>query len=753
MNFAFSLNNRPQGPYYVAYSPVLCSLKVTDGSPGAASISVQISNHAATGGQLLFFTSPNISGSAAMSLQVPGDGTAVSFYIGGKYKAASTEDGDAGIRFSVNGQNKLVVNLMVRIRKDANKLMPAERDRFLKAFVNFLTSNKYENFLAIHGVTGDGEIHGRASFLPWHRIFVLDLERHLQEIDASVALPYWNFQYKAEKVFTPEFMGVPASNSVGELVFSDLNPLNNWRLPNLPRLARRPEAGFDPQNDMALVEDELTTLGRTSGFYSFRQMEGNPHGNAHTSWHGPIDYPSTAPQDPLFFMLHANVDRLWADWQRQGPSNALFKSNDTNAYRPDSFPRFPAPRIGDFIDDTLWPWNGDQNFPRPSTAPGGALIDSPFSKYPGKTPTVAATIDYQGRLTGQSLYFDYDSLPYQPAQTPTPADTFMLTEADIHLEGLRNNILEQSEKDQLSKIQFVNAGNSAEIVKALSNMSMFTDDSGADKAMNILKDISFSPGERVLALSRLTSQISSNQQEIEYVLKLISDQQTAPELRSAAIRTIKNLGFSSPLYKAIKPEIIQIFRGLINDPVQRIREDAIAYLAKDKDEFVQRELIKGIEQPEKALIPEELAIHLLGYDIHAGIFPILKNVVDKSSKLESRAEAIHLLGGDPTAKDLLLNVFNNKKERFDIRKNSLLALKQLHPQDFVSLARNTVIDSDENENIRTVSINALEHSNIDQVRPNNEFIDALKNVTQTVLPTLLAVGISSYLKRNKEETK
>ena len=45
-------------------------------------------------------------------------------------------------------------------------------------------------------------------------------------------------------------------------------------------------------------------------------MEFNPHGSAHTSFIlGFINDVGTAARDPLFFMLHANVDRLWAKWQ------------------------------------------------------------------------------------------------------------------------------------------------------------------------------------------------------------------------------------------------------------------------------------------------------------------------------------------------------------------------------------------------------------------------------------------------------
>jgi len=55
-----------------------------------------------------------------------------------------------------------------------------------------------------------------------------------------------------------------------------------------------------------------------SGFWSLTSdpatsgIEIDPHGYAHTSFGGWISSVPTAAKDPLFFMLHANVDRLWA---------------------------------------------------------------------------------------------------------------------------------------------------------------------------------------------------------------------------------------------------------------------------------------------------------------------------------------------------------------------------------------------------------------------------------------------------------
>ena len=76
---------------------------------------------------------------------------------------------------------------MVRVRKNANRLTTAERDRFLRALATLNGSGigRFTEFRDMHvGGAPDSEAHGGSGFLPWHRIYLLDLERELQAIDA-----------------------------------------------------------------------------------------------------------------------------------------------------------------------------------------------------------------------------------------------------------------------------------------------------------------------------------------------------------------------------------------------------------------------------------------------------------------------------------------------------------------------------------------------------------------------------------------
>jgi tyrosinase len=134
-------------------------------------------------------------------------------------------------------------------------------------------------------------------------------------------------------------------------------------------------------------------------------MEGDPHGSAHVSFtNGPIRSIGQATQDPLFFMLHCNIDRLWAKWQL---ANNLFDLANANTYMTGG-----SVQPGDAPADTMWPWNGVTRPPRPPTAPGGPFPQLGFPSRPAAQITVGETIDYIGRTEGNELHFDYDDVPF-----------------------------------------------------------------------------------------------------------------------------------------------------------------------------------------------------------------------------------------------------------------------------------------------------------------------------------------------------
>ena len=273
------------GRVFLAWSPVRGELRVVDGPGAGSSIDVTLRS-AGTVGQVVFDSSRSDKGSRTLALKVPSDGTPVDFWVAGEFGQPSVAFGDAVIEAveTATSQPLGALPAMVRIRRNVEALLPGERDTFLSAFatLNGQGAGRLKDFRDTHvGGPASAAAHGDRGFLPWHRAFILDLERELQAIDPAVALPYWRFDRPAPKVFTPEFMGV--SNPQGRVSFTPGHP-----------------------------------------FIFALFMEVDPHGRAHTSFSGFLSQVPTAARDPFSSCSTPT-------WTGFGPSGS---GSGTGAIRP-----------------------------------------------------------------------------------------------------------------------------------------------------------------------------------------------------------------------------------------------------------------------------------------------------------------------------------------------------------------------------------------------------------------------------------
>jgi tyrosinase len=421
MNVELQINNSANPlARFVGWAPSPCRIRVTNpaGAPSPV-VNVQLTNVSVAGGGAVVFRR-NTTGTFAnnLTLPVPITGASVPFFVAGRFGRPSVNNGDVRIEarlspslsppFIVIGPVIGSVRVMVRIRKNANALTTGERDRIVSAFakLNNQGAGRFQDFRDMHTNLSSPQAHGHAGFLPWHRAYILDLERELQAIDPSVTLPYWRFDQPAPNIFNLDFLGVSDAN--GAVHFSNTNPLQFWVTDTVQGINRSPHFPTSQAPPGLFTEAQTLALGGNNKLYSaFRGMEFNPHGNAHTSFGGSISQIATAAKDPLFFMLHCNVDRLWAKWQRL---NSRFDQALAASY--DSNPNPPNP-IGHNLIDTMWPWNGITGPPRPPTAPGGPLAASPCVSAPGPQPRVRSSLDYQGSVNALSREgFDYDDVQF-----------------------------------------------------------------------------------------------------------------------------------------------------------------------------------------------------------------------------------------------------------------------------------------------------------------------------------------------------
>ncbi len=432
---------------YLSWTPYPAQVRLVSADDATGPVPVLLRNAAWNVGRLAFRHDPSEDGEPEMTLAVPVDGSPVDLLLSGEFMAPSTDDGDAVLEAVVDGEAVAQVPFMVRIRKDAETLTDAERDRFVSAFaaLNNRGLGLFRGFHAMHTEDTNDEAHGLDAFLPWHRAYLLDLERELQVIDPAVALPYWRFDAPAPRLFSPDFMGAPAGapSSFGgpPPVLSAANPLQTWTIHGAPWVDRHPRFAdprvsaaspvpgrtvldertlllFAAQQDLPYAFEDLAGVAAEDQAPGFRDiLEGNPHGAAHVSFAGYIRSPGTAAGDPLFFLLHCNVDRIWALWQWH---EERFDGTDVETY----FYRGQAgdaveTRVGHNLLDTMWPWNGVTGGLRPLTAPRRPLLASRIVAGPPPVPTVGDLIDFQGHAAGRPpCGFDYDDVPFEMRPQP-----------------------------------------------------------------------------------------------------------------------------------------------------------------------------------------------------------------------------------------------------------------------------------------------------------------------------------------------
>ncbi len=267
------------------------------------------------------------------------------------------------------GPNKLYGIELTKPRKNAGSATPAERNAYRHAITNIGTMLPYKfsdgvsywhKQNSIH-TTPPPMAHGSPGFTPWHREYLNRYEILLQQFDPLVRLMYWDWTTDPENttggvnLFTTSFMGVSGRGSGGTTLGL---PFNSLFPPNVTR--NLSTSVFPP------AQSDATVLGPV-GYTSFRSaLEATPN---HNSTHGYIGGGGnigsipTAAQDPFFFMLHGNVDRLWAQWQRN--TSDLTRLDPATAYGTSS----GNPQI----TSAMPPWDGSTGLV-PWTIAGGYIV-------------------------------------------------------------------------------------------------------------------------------------------------------------------------------------------------------------------------------------------------------------------------------------------------------------------------------------------------------------------------------------------
>lgn len=158
-------------------------------------------------------------------------------------------------------------------------------------------------------------------FLPWHRLYVMYFEAIVRNVSGrrDFTLPYWDYTTPASYSIPDEFQSKFSSDPVfGTLFQQNRNVDNRVRYANIN--AGEPLNKYFTGRDNFLVLPDL----RQPSYSSFcSQLDGNLHGSIHvfTGDRTNMGIVPTAAGDPVFWMHHCNIDRIWAAWNAGGGQN------------------------------------------------------------------------------------------------------------------------------------------------------------------------------------------------------------------------------------------------------------------------------------------------------------------------------------------------------------------------------------------------------------------------------------------------
>lgn len=213
--------------------------------------------------------------------------------------------------------------------------------------------------------------HGTFFFFPWHRMYLYYFERILRRASGSstLALPYWNYSDVAAQRVLPEPFRLP-NNSTNSLYESTRRTSINDGVA-LSSTITSYEAAFRRTNffhtttGSSFGGQKVTQTAHTGS--SKGELEKRPHDQIHGSIGGLMGNPVSAAQDPIFWLHHANIDRLWQRWLRQGggqvnPTDDVDWMNDTFTFYDENRTRLqmsaedvldPATQLNYIYDDPL----------------------------------------------------------------------------------------------------------------------------------------------------------------------------------------------------------------------------------------------------------------------------------------------------------------------------------------------------------------------------------------------------------------
>jgi len=175
--------------------------------------------------------------------------------------------------------------------------------------------------------------HGSWYFLPWHRMYLAYFEDIVMKTVVGLggpgdwALPFWDYSDANARALPPEFAastfpGLPGANPLsvpGRALGTAAHKVIPSQDVKLTALKHRNFVA-DVHGGNPGFGGPRTAFSHGGGTHGL--LESLPHDIVHMVIGGVMSDPQTAALDPIFWLHHANIDRLWQVWLNTEPGSA-----------------------------------------------------------------------------------------------------------------------------------------------------------------------------------------------------------------------------------------------------------------------------------------------------------------------------------------------------------------------------------------------------------------------------------------------
>lgn len=254
-------------------------------------------------------------------------------YINNLFKSTKQE-----ITQHNSGRRKRQANPKLRIRKEIRMLTDSELKLFFDAVNSAkknttISPNKYDALAEFHTGITSVSAHGGCNFHGWHRVYILMFENALREEGpqfADVTVPYWDTTLDSKMsnplqsvLFTDRFMGSCQGAVHGGIMGTGWESTTGTITRNCgtdgPLITDEVIFNVTRRSRMSAMCGENSEIDDDLEFH---------HNGVHRWIDGQMAILASAVYDPVFWIYHCFIDKVWEDFRENQKRNGVNPETD-----------------------------------------------------------------------------------------------------------------------------------------------------------------------------------------------------------------------------------------------------------------------------------------------------------------------------------------------------------------------------------------------------------------------------------------